>query len=710
MRRQGAHLGSRIRYLSQRLDFAEHVAFLFIGMSFGTGVYMSKLSNTSKLRMHLNGPLAFRRVMLALLAILSWVFSGQLAQAAELEMVVPGQYIIQRKPGKSGDRSLANQGSYSTLKAGSFIDVVVPGSFRSQSSTASKSEPLNWSKVAEDCAEIMKDPTIETCEPNVLVKIQAVPNDTLFTSQWGLRDTSANDADIRAATAWDRGTGSKSTLIGVIDTGVYYEHPDLSPNLWSNPGEPADGIDNDGNGYVDDFFGVNTVAQTNNPNDCGGHGTHVSGIIAASGNNGIGVSGVNWTASLIVVSASSDCQSGSFSFDAIISGYEYFYNLKRLGHNIRVVNASLGGYVYSAAMYNAIARLNSVDILFVAAAGNDRINNDVKPVYPANYDLPNIISVGAVGPTLEKASYSNYGLSVDIAAPGGDVVRFGSAGGILSTYSRPAAGGLFYESIDGTSMAAPMVTGAIGLIASQRPYLNGAHLKSILFATADSFSSLSGYVSGGRYLNLGAMSLAADPTDNCPSDPNKLEPGICGCGTEDLYKDVDDDGAYDCQDACPNDSLKTSVGACGCGVADSDTDGDGTADCNDQCPADPAKVTAGTCGCGVSDSDGNANGIVDCQDPVLDGIVPPTPKVKAGKKSITVSMTALAGVKYFIRVAETPKGKKKAKIKTYIGAASSGVINKLSSGSTVSVSYAYMLEGTPVRYSYYSRAKSAKIK
>ncbi len=657
--------------------FEEHHIILFTGMSFGTGVCMIRQFYTSELITPFKGLRAFAQGVLILLAILSLASNSQQAQAAEPEMVISGEYIIQRKSGESGDRSLTNQDSFKTLKAGQFFDVVTPESSRSQSNAGSKSEPLNWSKVAEDCAEIMKDPTIETCEPNVLVRTQALPNDSLFSQQWGLRDTSANDADIRASTAWDRGTGSRSTLIGVIDSGIYYDHPDLSQNLWSNPGEPADGIDNDGNGFVDDVFGVNTAVGTNNPNDCGGHGTHVSGIIAATGNNGIGVSGVNWTSSLVVVSASNSCTSGSFSLAALIHGYDYFYNLKRLGHNIRVVNASLGGSVYSQVTYNAIARLNSVDILFVAAAGNEDNNNDVTPVYPADYNLPNVISVGATGPTLQSATYSNYGMSVDIAAPGGDLAVFGSAGGILSTYSPLAAGGLFFKSIDGTSMAAPMVTGALGLLASQRPYLNGVHLKSILFSTADTLSSLTGLVSGGKFLNVGAMSLAADPPDNCPSNPNKLEPGICGCGTEDLYKDTDSDGAYDCQDACPTDLAKTSVGVCGCGV---------------------------------SDSDGNANGIVDCQDPVVEGIVPPAPKVKAGKKSITVTMTPLAGVKYFVRVAETPKGKKKAKVKTYVGTASSGLISKLSSGSAVSVSYAYMLDGTPRRFSYYSKAKSTKVK
>jgi len=380
-----------------------------------------------------------------------------------------------------------------------------------------------------------------------------------------------------------------------------------------------------------------------------------------------------------------------------------------LGHNIRVVNASFGSTVFSQAAYDKISLLNSVDILLVAAAGNETQNNDIVPKYPANYDLPNVISVGATGPTLLKAYYSNYGQSVDIAAPGGDLNY--ALGGIQSTWSPISVEGLLYkEDVQGTSMAAPMVTGAIGLLASQRPYLTGTHLKNILYQSADNISALNAYVVGGRFLNLGAMSLAADPVDNCPANSNKLEPGICGCGIADSYIDSDKDTTYDCVDQCPVDAAKTAPGACGCGVTDVDSDNDTTYDCVDQCPVDAAKTAPGACGCGVPDVDGNANGVLDCRDPAVSNVVPRSPVLKAGKKSVTITMTPMAGVMYYVKVTVQPKGRGKAKTNLYISTTRVGLLTRLATGSTVSVSYAYMVEGTPRTYSNYSGVKKAKIK
>jgi hypothetical protein len=173
------------------------------------------------------------------------------------------------------------------------------------------------------------------------------------------------------------------------------------------------------------------------------------------------------------------------------------------------------------------------------------------------------------------------------------------------------------------------------------------------------------------------MSLAPDPADNCPADPNKLEPGICGCGTPDSYRDNDNDATYDCVD---------------------------------QCPIDGAKTVPGVCGCGVGDVDGNANGVFDCRDPAVSNVVPPSPVVKAGKKSVTITMTPMAGVKYYVKVTVQPKGKGKGKTNYYIATTQVGKLTKLASGSTVSVSYAYMVDGTPRTFSSYSGVKKAKIK
>ena len=598
--------------------------------------------------------------------------SASLSHAEEIR-VAPNQYIVQRKPVTDLHAQRAGRVTYFTKNQGEHFDVVVPIKAGTKSLSASFStEPVDWLKVAEDCKEIAKDPSIETCEPNTVQTLKTLPNDPLLSLQWGLFDTSVNDADIRANIAWNYTTGSKSTLIGVIDSGIYWQHPDLSSNLWNNPGDPYDGVDNDGNGYVDDIFGIDAGSGTNNPNDCFGHGTHVSGIIGATGNNGVGVSGVNWTTSLIVARVASDC-GGSMSLSNILVGFNYFYNLKRRGHNIRAINASIGGYTYSPAEYAAISRLNSVDIILVASAGNETTNVDITPSYPAGYDLPNIIAVGSTGPTLARPIYSNYGQGVDIAAPGGDESFY--LGGIYSTWSPLSPEGVLYKSDQGTSMAAPMVTGAIGLLASQRPYLNGTHLKGMLLNYADHVPTLTNLVANSRFLNVGAMAIAPDPADNCPADPNKLEPGICGCGTADLYIDSDGDGTYDCTDLCPTDAAKTTPGACGCGI---------------------------------SDADSNGNGVVDCSDPVVAGIVPPAPSLKSSKRNLSITITPKSGVIAYVKVVIKPT-RGKTKTSYYTLTATSGALKKLPVGATVTVQYAYMVAGSNPTFSYYSPAKKIKI-
>jgi hypothetical protein len=594
---------------------------------------------------------------------------------AEPVMVLSNQYIIQRKPGVRPNQLASTERVYTSQWSSKHFEVVVPRRADSDQVAVSSSvqqEPLNWTKVAEDCAEILRDTTIKSCDPNVLVKLQAVPNDQYLEYQWGLNDTSGYNADVGAFTAWDQGTGTRSTLIGVIDSGIYWAHPDLSSNLWSNPNELNDGIDNDGNGYVDDYFGASGVTGTNNPHDCNGHGTHVSGIIGAEGNNGIGVAGMNWTTSLIVFGAAVDC-GNSLSGAAILAGYDYFYDLKLRGHNIRMVNASLGGPVYQTAAYDAIKRLQSVDILLIAAAGNESTNNDYSPSYPVNYDLPNIVRVAATGPTRQIAAYSNYGQSIDIIAPGGDVSY--QNGGIASTFSPLAQGGVSYKAIQGTSMATPMVTGALGLLASQRPGLSGAQLKSILLQTADVVPSLATVARGGLFLNVAAMTQAGDPTDNCPSDPNKLDAGLCGCGVADSFQDSDSDGTFDCIDGCASDAAKTS---------------------------------AGVCGCGVSDADGDGNGIIDCNESAVEGVIPAAPRVKGGKRSLIIMMTAKSGVQYLVKVV-TRNAKGKPKTSYYIGSTPNGKITRLKPGP-VKVSYAYVIGGANQVSSGFSRARNVMIR
>ncbi|MCW2276516.1 Ca2+-binding RTX toxin-like protein/subtilisin family serine protease [Rhodoblastus acidophilus] len=312
---------------------------------------------------------------------------------------------------------------------------------------------------------------------------QANPNDPQFNQCYGLNNTGQTggtaDADIDAVEAWNIGTGSKSVRVGVIDTGADLTHADLVGNIWTNPGEIAgNGVDDDGNGYVDDIHGYDFINGDSDPTDDYGHGTHVSGTIGASGNNGVGVAGVNWNVSLVELKI---FNSGGTTNDfAIIQALDYARTT-----GIQITNNSWGGGGYSQAMYDAIAAGG----LFVAAAGNYGSNNDASPFYPANYDLPNIISVAATDDNDQLASFSNYGATtVDLAAPGADI------------YSTLMGGG--YGLMSGTSMATPHVTGAAAFLAALNPSLTAAQIKTLLLNNVDLKANLSGkMVTGGR-LNL----------------------------------------------------------------------------------------------------------------------------------------------------------------------------------------------------------------
>jgi subtilisin family serine protease len=460
---------------------------------------------------------------------------------ADTALVEADRYIVQLK-----DTAALSRGDLPYLVEHRYrhFDVVIPktSALRAKSSE-SATEPLRWSKVARDCAEIMRNPDVDSCDPNLIRRLAAVPNDPGFSSQWALSELS-NSADINVQSAWDRGVGSKSILVGVIDSGIQSNHPDLTDNIWINPSETLDGVDNDGNGYVDDISGANTAFGNNDIRDCQGHGTHVAGIIGARGNNSVGVSGINWVTSIITARTDIHCH-GWVSLQAVINAYDYFTDLKLRGHDVRVVNASFGGSIYSQAEYDAIARMNAAGILLVAAAGNESANLDSAPLYPAAIPLPNVVAVAATGPGRSRAQYSNYGgSSVHIAAPGGDG---GSAdGGIYSTWSAFASPNALYRSIQGTSMATPMVTGALALIASQRSALSGLQLRQLLLNSAEVLPQLQGVVQAARFINVAGMSTGITPLDQCLDDENKFEPGVCGCGSADA--DLNANGIADCLD------------------------------------------------------------------------------------------------------------------------------------------------------------------
>lgn len=343
-----------------------------------------------------------------------------------------------------------------------------------------------------------------SCSENYEVTASRTPNDSFYSLEWGLNQP--NNMDIDAPEAWDTTTGSSSTIIGVIDTGIQYNHPDLSANIWTNPGEVAgNGIDDDDNGYIDDVHGINAITNTGDPLDDNGHGTHVAGTIGAQGNNSAGVVGVNWTVRMIGCKFLAASGSGSTS-DAVkcIAYFNYLRTVK----NIPVVltNNSWGGGGSSTAVENAIEAAKTAGILFIASAGNSNQNIDTTPSYPASYTNDNIISVAAIDSNGDRASFSNYGVSaVDIAAPGVS---------IASTYpyspGHPELGYQFtYVYLSGTSMASPHVSGAVALLSSHRPDLSWSQLKSITLQNTKPLNSMSGLVATGGLLNVNNMFIAA---------------------------------------------------------------------------------------------------------------------------------------------------------------------------------------------------------
>lgn len=297
---------------------------------------------------------------------------------------------------------------------------------------------LNPGVAVDDAvSKYQHSPAVEYAEPNYLYQASAIPNDTLFTTLWGLHNTGQAvngtpgtvGVDIEAPEAWDLTTGSPNVIIGVVDTGIAYDHPDLAPNMWVNTGEiPNDGIDNDGNGFIDDVNGYDFVNSDPDPMDPPdpqgnpGHGTHVAGTIAAVGNNGLGITGVMHTAKLMALKAGD--VNGLFTTAAILQAADY----ARM-NGARAINASFSGSggPCSQADYDMLSALNTAGVMFLVAAGNENVNNDVTPSYPAQYSvttacgpsLPNVIAVAAIDQNGNRASFSNFGAtSVQIAAPG----------------------------------------------------------------------------------------------------------------------------------------------------------------------------------------------------------------------------------------------------------------------------------------------------
>ncbi|MDY3556309.1 S8 family serine peptidase [Gemmata sp. JC717] len=335
-------------------------------------------------------------------------------------------------------------------------------------------------------------PGVEAVEMDQILKTQRVPNDPSYDESF------YGPAQIGAETVWDRTTGDPNFVVGVIDCGVDYTHPDLAANIWTNPGEIAgNGIDDDGNGYIDDIHGWDFANNDNDPMDVEGHGTHVAGTIGAVGNNGIGTTGINWNVKIMALDIlGPGLYSGSLS--AAVEAIHYSVMM-----GVKVTNNSYGGYGTSVIVARALAESQAAGQIFVAAAANDGLNNDgLFSAYPATYStrFDNVISVAATDINDQLASFSNYGASsVTLAAPGV---------AIRSTVPPSVDGdGVVdgYDTYNGTSMATPHVAGAIALYWGANPTLTYQQVINKLKSSVDKLPQLAGYVSTGGRLNVAKM-------------------------------------------------------------------------------------------------------------------------------------------------------------------------------------------------------------
>jgi len=345
--------------------------------------------------------------------------------------------------------------------------------------------------VIEAIKKYMENPAVEYAEPNYKRRILIIPNDPYFSQQWSLHNegkmmNAVADADMDMPEAWDIKTGSKDFVVAVIDTGIDYGHPELGPNMWTNEDEIANnGIDDDNNGYVDDTIGWDFGDKNNDPMDNYGHGTHVAGIIGAVGNNGKGISGINWKIRIMALKVADE--NLEISDSNIIEAIDY-----AVKNGANVINASLGGYGYSQSMYDIISDADKKGVLFIAAAGNETNDNDLKPIYPASYNLANIISVAASDQDDQLADFSNYGKkSVHVVAPGNHT---------LSTMPRDryTTG---YDTWEGTSMAAPHVAGLAALLMDYYRHFDIYQIKKLIINFVDKLPQFNEYVSSGGRVN-----------------------------------------------------------------------------------------------------------------------------------------------------------------------------------------------------------------
>ena len=434
---------------------------------------------------------------------------------------VPGEVVLKLNPvGKFALRTLSME-----KILGSEFHVASLNAFETNNNfykvkLASDSETASFLESAN------KNPSIAYAEPNYIYHVdgarssdEVIPKNPDFDKLWGMKNIGQKDstgvvgtagADISATKAWTKTTGSKDIVVAVIDTGVDYKHEKLADNIYQNKAECAagnDGIDHDGNGFVNDCHGWNFAGvSTNDPMDDNEHGTHVSGTIGAKGDDGKTIVGVNWNVSILPVKFLTGAGSGTLE-DAV-KAIQYATKMK-----VNVMSNSWGGGGFTQSMMDAIVEAKNAGILFVAAAGNDADNADSSPHYPASYQVDNIISVAASTNQDTLASFSTYGKkSVHIAAPG------------FNIYS--SIPGNKYDTFSGTSMATPHVSGAAALLWSTDKTMSYATIKDRLLRSRDFVPNMSRKIANSGRLNVYNAIVGIYPPSPEPAESDWVDAKI----------------------------------------------------------------------------------------------------------------------------------------------------------------------------------------